>query len=443
MKKDSLNSSHLCAFEGITKKILLSIVFFLVPLLIFSQNLSRAKKYVDTLAAPGMHGRGYIEAGDKKAAIYLQDRFMEIGLLPFKNYIQGPDYYFQNFKFDINTFPGKLSLTTDKKTLRPGEDFIVHPSSGAGAGTLSVKYLDTLIFTDKKKAAAFLKTRLGKYALVYHGKDLKKIMQMPVEFRDKIFSAGCLIEINEKKLTASLSGTQNKYPYFQVLQSAFDLKTKKVSFCVDAELKKTYESQNVIGYISGKINPDSFVVISAHYDHLGRMGKEIYFPGANDNASGISMLLELAWHYSRPGNDPEYTLVLMAFGAEEAGLIGSKYYTENPFFPLSKIKFLINLDLLGTGDEGATVVNATKFPEAFALLTRINDKEKYLPVIKSRGPAPNSDHYFFTQKGVPSFFIYTLGGISAYHDIYDKRETLPLTKFSEVFRLLSDFINQL
>ena len=425
------------------KKIFLHALFLLFPVLIFSQDLGRVRKYVDTLAAPGMHGRGYIEAGDKKAAVYLQDRFMEIGLLPFKDYTQGPDYYFQNFKFDINTFPGKLSFSTDNKTLKAGESFILHPASGPGSGTLSLKYLDTLIFTDKKKAAKFLKLKLEKYALVYHAKDLKKVLQQPEKFREKIFSAGCLIELNDKKLTASLATTQNKYPYFQVLQSEFNPNTKKISFCVDAELKKSYQSQNVIGYIKGKVKPDSFVIVSAHYDHLGRMGKEIYFPGANDNSSGISMLLELAWHYSRPGNEPRHTIVFMAFGAEEAGLIGSEFYTENPFFPLSKIKFLINLDLLGTGDEGATVVNATKFPEAFTLLAKINEKGKYLSAIKSRGPAPNSDHYFFTQKGVPSFFIYTLGGISAYHDIYDKRETLPLTKFPQVFKLLSDFINQL
>src|SRR4030095_8526667 len=121
---------------------------------------------------------------------------------------------------------------------------------------------------------------------------------------------------NEKKLTASLSTTQNLHPYIQVLEADFGKDAKKVSFSVDADLKKSYRSQNVMGFVKGKVNPDSFIVVSAHYDHLGRMGKEIYFPGANDNSSGISMLMELAWYYTRPGNEPDYSIAFMAFGAE-------------------------------------------------------------------------------------------------------------------------------
>jgi len=90
------------------------------------------------------------------------------------------------------------------------------------------------------------------------------------------------------------------------------------------------------------------------------------------------------------------------------------------------MKFLVNLDLLGTGDEGMMVVNATEFfsPVCF-FLTAINNEKKYLAKIGQRGKARNSDHYWFTEKGVPSFYFYTLGGIKAYHDIYDKAETLP------------------
>ena len=121
-------------------------------------------------------------------------------------------------------------------------------------------------------------------------------------------------------------------------------------------------------------------------------------------------------------------------------MVGSKYFTEHPVFELSKIKFLINLDLLGTGYEGITVVNATEFKTRFDALKQLNTDKKYLPLVKPRGKAQNSDHYWFTEKGVPSFFIYTMGGIKAYHDVYDKPQTLPLTKYKEVFRLLVDFI---
>ena len=72
-----------------------------------------------------------------------------------------------------------------------------------------------------------------------------------------------------------------------------------------------------------------------------------------------------------------------------------------------------------------------------------NDDKKYFSTLGERGTAKNSDHYYFSEKGVPSFFFYTMGGIKAYHDIYDKAATLPLTKFKETFGLIRDFTDAL
>ena len=98
------------------------------------------------------------------------------------------------------------------------------------------------------------------------------------------------------------------------------------------------------------------------------------------------------------------------------------------------------MDLMGTGDEGMVVVNATEFPNAFQNLDSINNQFHYLPKIGKRGKAANSDHYWFTEKGVSSFFCYTLGGITAYHDIYDIEKTLPLTKFESTQKLFISFL---
>ncbi|WP_235207325.1 M28 family metallopeptidase [Pedobacter sp. V48] len=179
------------------------------------------------------------------------------------------------------------------------------------------------------------------------------------------------------------------------------------------------------------------MVITAHYDHLGGMGNKTYFPGANDNASGISFLLSLAKYYA--ANPQPYTMAFICFAGEEAGLLGSKYFTEHSLLALQKIRFLINVDMVGTGETGITVVNATIHQKEFSLLNQLNDKNKYLKKINSRGKAANSDHYFFTEKNVPAFFIYTTGGINAYHDIYDRPKTLPLTEYQDLFRLFVDF----
>ena len=73
-------------------------------------------------------------------------------------------------------------------------------------------------------------------------------------------------------------------------------------------------------------------------------------------------------------------------------------------------------------------------------LKKINTSGDFVPQIKKRGKAANSDHYWFTERGVPCFFIYTMGGIAAYHDVRDRPETLPLTRYKNVFRLLTTFI---
>jgi len=170
---------------------------------------------------------------------------------------------------------------------------------------------------------------------------------------------------------------------------------------------------------------------------LGRMGKTVYFPGANDNAAGVAMLIDFAHYFSK--NPPKKTIVFMAFGAEESGIIGSRIFVENPLLELSNINFLVNLDVIGTGSEGVTVVNGADLPAAFSLLEKCNEKN-YVPLIKKRKNAPNSDHFWFAQKGVPAFFIYGMGGSSAYHDIDDTPNQLDLNKYNDVFSLIRDFV---
>ena len=113
----------------------------------------------------------------------------------------------------------------------------------------------------------------------------------------------------------------------------------------------------------------------------------------------------------------------------------------SPPVKLKKIKFLANFDLAGTGDEGIRVVNGSVYKNKFDLLTRINDENKLLPKIDIRGEACISDHCPFYQQGVPCFFIYTQGGIKAYHDIYDRYEILPFTEFKDYCDLMIKFFD--
>jgi aminopeptidase YwaD len=415
---------------------------FLFSLLIFqavlsnSQDLKSVRSFLDTLCAPGMNGRGAVNKGDSIASEFIAGKFRSFGLKSFR-----PDY-FQTFSFDINTFPGNMKLSAGKCQLIPGKDFIVDPASAGGKKKLRTYYLDTAIFTSENARKTFIGRNLKNKAIVYTVKDKSSLVNMPVEIVNKFNQSHCQI-ILEDKLTASLSTDQSPAVVFHALKSKFADRPSTVNFDVTALLVKNYHCRNIIGFVEGKVHRDSFVVVSAHYDHLGRMGRDVYFPGANDNASGVSMLLQLAEFYSSPENQPDFSIVFIGFGAEEAGLIGSHYFVENPLFRLNKIRFLINLDLLGTGDDGIMVVNGSVLPEYYDLLVSINNEYGYLKEIKKRGQAANSDHYFFYKAGVPAIFIYTLGGIAAYHDVYDVPATLPLTEFEDVFNLLKEFILRL
>src|SRR5690606_28226653 len=133
---------------------------------------------------------------------------------------------------------------------------------------------------------------------------------------------------------------------------------------------------------------DSFVVVSAHYDHLGMMGKGTYFRGASDNASGTSLMLDLAAHYAQ--TKPKYSMVFVAFGSEEIGLVGSKAFVDDAVVPLKSIKAVLNIDLMGGGSEGVTVVNGSVYTKLFDLVELAN-KDARLSKIKVRGKSANSD----------------------------------------------------
>jgi Zn-dependent M28 family amino/carboxypeptidase len=239
------------------------------------------------------------------------------------------------------------------------------------------------------------------------------------------------------KLTWAVAQKVNDYTEIFIKKSSLTSPPKTIEVNIENLFVSNFSASNICAVVKGTVQPDSVIVITAHYDHLGGMGKDTYFPGANDNASGVSFLLSLAKYYA--ANPQKYTIAFICFAGEEAGILGSKYFTENPIIALQNIRFLVNVDMVGTGETGATVVNATQYPKEFAALNEVNNEGKFLVKINPRGKAANSDHYFFTEKGVPSFFLYTQGGIAAYHDVFDKPETLPFTVYENLFRLFVGF----
>jgi aminopeptidase YwaD len=381
------------------KQITLIILLFLC-LNSYSQDTTYARQVIKQLTSKEFLGRGYVNDGVNKAASYISKELKTIGLLKFGK------SYSQNYSFPVNTFPGKMSITLDDKVLAAGKHYLIYPSAK------SIKAGFQLFKTD---------------SVTYEANDVRR----PVPVKIKL----------KKKLTYTVATELSDNTTIELLKDSFPNELKNIEIVFENKFIPNFRCQNLYGYIKGSQQPDSFIVFTAHYDHLGAMGKDAYFPGANDNASGVSVLLNLAKYYKT--HPSKYSIAFIFFSGEEAGLLGSKYYSEHPVFPLSKIKFLTNLDLLGTGDDGIMVVNATVFKDHFEKLNQLNIEKNYVKQIKQRGKAANSDHYWFTEKGVPSFFIYTMGGITAYHDIYDVEKTLPLSKYLEVCKLLIEFNEKL
>jgi hypothetical protein len=378
-------------------KFKLTLLLLLTANCLQAQDSLFARKMVDTLTSPYFWGRGYTNDGVHKAAVFLMAQFKAYGVKP----MDGKSYL-QEFSYPVNTFPGKMKVLINGVELRPGKDYIVSPDSKGVTGTGKLEQIDSTHFVDKQNR---------------------------------------IVLSLEDKLTWSVEAKALDYTLIQMDKKA----VKQLSTTINADIENVvipdFKTSNICGIVKGTLKPDSVLVMTAHYDHLGGMGSNTYFPGANDNASGVSELLGLAKYYAV--HPQPYTMAFICFSGEEAGLLGSKYFTENPLIPLKSIRFLLNLDLNGTGIDGITVVNATIYPQEFAALKQINSVGNYLVKVNPRGKAANSDHYFFTEKGVPAFFIYTLGGIKAYHDVYDISATLPLTKYTDLFKLIVKFNNSL
>jgi len=361
-----------------------------------AQDSLYIRQMVDTLTAPYFWGRGYTNNGMQKASEFISNQFEKDGLLP----LDGKSF-FQYFTYPVNTFPGKMDVSVNGIKLEAGKDFIVSPESRGVKTTGALTQQDSIHFVD------------------------------PVNR---------VIVTLQHKLTGDVAMQVQDYTGIIIDDTRFKAAPIQVAANIDNEFVSKFKAANVCGYVKGTVQPDSFIFITAHYDHLGGLGSDVYFPGANDNASGTSVLLSLVrWYTAHP---QPYSIGFISFAGEEAGLLGSKYFTEHPLVPLKNIRFLLNLDMEGTGVDGITVVNATEFPKEFKWMQDINNKQHYLAAVNPRGKAANSDHYLFTEKGVPAFFFYTLGGIKGYHDVFDRPETLPLNKVNDIQQFIEAFVGR-
>jgi aminopeptidase YwaD len=422
-----------CIFIRILKDAMykLLIVFWCSTTLVFGQ-FDYEKQVLEILCSSEFGGRGYVNSGDSLAAEFIAAEFEKSGLKKIKK------SYFQHFSFPINTFPDEVLLEINNKRLSPGSDFFVHPASGGGNKTSTTK--------------VFTITDIFSGVFAEHIEAIKKRTFIPVfdpenntnrdtlnalrQLTESLTEFTPVILLKTSKLTWSLAQRQYKHPLFEVKKEVFE--DGGIHFVVDAVVKQ-HNARNVIAELPSTGKTKKTIVFTAHYDHLGRMGQDTYFPGANDNASGTTMLFSLARKLSEnPSKNTRY--VFIAFAGEEVGLLGSGHFAQKPLIPLNKITFLINLDILGGAQENITVVNGTVFEKEFNTLVELNQKGGYLPEIKKRTPTQNSDHHWFFAKGVPCFYIYSGGHNKHYHVPEDHAVDVDLESYMQIRDLLLAFV---
>lgn len=215
--------------------------------------------------------------------------------------------------------------------------------------------------------------------------------------------------------------------------------------------KKLNDSENIYAFIEGSEKPDEILVISAHYDHVGTRNG-IIFNGADDDGSGTVALLEIAEAFQtakKEGHGPKRSILFLHFTGEEHGLLGSKFYSENPIFPLTNTIANINIDMIGRRDEAHAnsnnyvyVIGADRLStdlDTICTYANMNYVQLSLDYKYNDPSDPNhfyerSDHYNFAKHGIPSVFLFN-GTHADYHrktDTADKIEFDALTKRTQL-----------
>lgn len=415
------------------KRIIL-ILLALVSVQLNAQDMAHYKRVVKELSSARYQGRGYARGGANKAGRFLEKEYRKAGV---------DELVIQPFTIDINTFCGKMDMWADSRRLTPGVDFSMREYSPGVHGEFPVYHVDTLNFDAERMYADLARPEYAgcmvccDFWFAYrHGKDFSRLQK----------EGGCtnagLIQTwtSPIKFYKAYGHRVADKPIVWVTPEAIE-GVQKVRLDVDNEFLKGYEIFNVIARVDG-CSHDSCYVFTAHYDHLGNLGRKVYYAGANDNASGTAALVTLAAYYAR--HKPQYDMYFLSVSGEDANLRGSEFFAQNPLFPLERIKYLFNLDMIGDDNPVQYCEVSDEGMRGYALFEKINAGARYFKELNRGELAANSDHYPFAKRGVPCIFLENQEGSAFpyYHTVYDNWKNAVFDSYEPVFKLVRDFIEK-
>jgi len=435
-----------------------------------------AHSFVKYLAAERLEGRYSGLPGGEIAAEWIAQKFKEFGLEPAGD----NGTYFQNFTVSLFHVEGGVGL----KVINPikarefvyGEDYRVTRYSGGGkvAGELvfvgygisqpdkgfdeyqgvDVKGKIVLILSGapqnnftkwKEESSPSYKVKTaashGARGVIFAPNPKQPTIRMAyVRLKKEDYRANFLVfGVGDRVLNFIFKGTGKRASN---LQDEIDKEMKPRSFPTGrkAELKAriTFDperkTKNVLGKITGthpKLK-EEVIVLGGHMDHLGvSVDKEVY-NGADDNASGTAVVMEVARVMKLNGLRPKRTILFAAWAAEEQGLLGSRHYAEHSVFPIEKTVLNLNMDMVGLGDGKVRFSGYYFAPEMWGEINRSLSQEELDKLVPNRGGPGGSDHTPFLTRGVPAFFLFSSGSHPNYHQPEDdshliKPEILGLT----------------
>ena len=466
------------------------------------------RSYLTVLASDAFQGRETGTKGNTLAAEYLAEKLEEFGVAK----IPGTDTYFQDVAFTRMKWTN-LEFSIGQRSVAHKREFVMvpplNPNEKIDVSSNDVVFLgygiDDDAYTDYKG-----KDVNGKVGIVYNGEPTDKegnfritggqnTSDWSIDYEMKLKAAkkaglSALIVIDDKirenisryrteliggaTLMGSPEELGGKYIPNMLLSPtiAKELLGKRMKKVIKARKKITKKGKykpveveqpiqiraekrisstpgvNVLAYIEGSdpVMKDEVVIISAHYDHVGMRGSDI-FNGADDNGSGTSGVLEIAQAFQTAkdeGNGPKRSILCLFVTGEEKGLLGSQYYVENPIFPLGQTVANINIDMIGRVDDKHDdenyiyVIGSDRLSTA---LHNINESvnEKYvqldLDYTYNAKDDPNrfyyrSDHYNFAKNGIPAIFYFS-GVHEDYHRPGDTVDKILFDKAAKISKL--------
>ena len=411
---------------------LILLLLALIPGAVQAQDLPRYKKLVRQLSSAKYQGRGYARDGVRKAGRYIAREFEKSG---------ADEVTLQPFTLDINTFCGDMEMWADGRKLVPGIDFSMREYSPGVHGEFPVYHVDTLNFDEGKLFADLAKPEYAnclvscEFWFTYRHRAAFSRLQK----KDGCTNAGLLYEWTSpiKFYKAYGEKVVDKPIVWVTPEAIAGVRTVKLN--VDNEFLKGYGTENVIAKVEGRRH-DGCYVFTAHYDHLGNLGRKVFYPGANDNASGTAAIIMLTQYYAE--NRPEYDMSFVAFSGEDANLRGSTFFAEHPVVPLDRIRYLFNLDMIGDDNPVQYCEVSDAGMEKFPLLEQVNREGGFFTSLNRGELAANSDHYPFAKRGVPCIFLENQEGnaFPYYHTPNDNIKTVRFDSYIPVFKLVTAFI---